>query len=78
MSGPLTTIWNVYQTGVLAKAVEAPVWITFIGAFSLVIGLATYGYNVTRSMGVSLCKITPTRGFCAELATAFVIMIAAQ
>lgn len=54
------------------------VWIILIGALGLVIGLATYGYNVTRAMGVKLAKLTPTRGFSAELATAFVIMIAAQ
>ena len=41
-------------------------------------GLATYGYNVTRAMGVRLAKLSPTRGFCAELSTALVIMICAQ
>lgn len=29
-------------------------------------------------MGVRLCKISPTRGFAAELATALIITIAAQ
>lgn len=43
-----------------------------------VIGLATYGYKVTRAMGVRLAKISPTRGFSAELATALIITIAAQ
>eukprot|EP00850_Spirogloea_muscicola_P013656 SM000094S24673 [mRNA] locus=s94:4045:7180:- [translate_table: standard] len=78
MAGPLATIWDVYKTGSLPKNVEPPVWIVLIGAVGLVIGLATYGYNVTRAMGVKLAKLTPTRGFCAELATAFVIMIASQ
>jgi sodium-dependent phosphate transporter len=54
------------------------VWVILIGACGLVVGLATYGYNVTRAMGVQLAKLTPTRGFAAELATALVIMIAAQ
>lgn len=54
------------------------VWIILIGAIGLVIGLATYGYNVTRAMGVKLAKLSPTRGMCAELATAFIIMIGAQ
>ncbi|BBN09031.1 solute carrier family 20 (sodium-dependent phosphate transporter) [Marchantia polymorpha subsp. ruderalis] len=78
MAGPLATIWDVYQKGQLSKSVTPPVWIVLIGAIGLVIGLATYGYNVTRSMGVKLAKLTPTRGFAAELATAFVIMIASQ
>ncbi|KAG0608617.1 hypothetical protein M758_8G119600 [Ceratodon purpureus] len=78
MAGPLAAIWDVYQSGKLSKNVSPPVWIVLIGACGLVVGLATYGYNVTRAMGVSLAKLTPTRGFAAELATALVIMIAAQ
>ncbi len=34
--------------------------------------------TVTRAMGVRLAKLTPTRGFSAELATAGIITIAAQ
>ncbi|KAI5056829.1 hypothetical protein GOP47_0028647 [Adiantum capillus-veneris] len=78
MAGPLATIWDVYKNGKLSSKVVPPVWIILIGAFGLVIGLATYGYNVTRAMGVKLAKLSPTRGMCAELATAFVIMIGAQ
>ena len=43
MAGPLATIWDVYQKGTLSKSVSPPVWIVLIGAFGLVIGLATYG-----------------------------------
>jgi sodium-dependent phosphate transporter len=78
MAGPLTTIWRVYNDGFLTKNVSPPIWVVLIGATGLVVGLATYGYNVTRTMGVQLAKITPCRGFCAELATAGTIMFAAQ
>jgi solute carrier family 20 (sodium-dependent phosphate transporter) len=78
MAGPLAAIWSAYTEGVVPSKITAPVWVTFIGAFGLVIGLATYGYNVTRAMGVRLSKMTATRGFCAELATATVILVASQ
>lgn len=78
MSGPLSTIWEAVKTGNLPKSVEAPIWVILISAFGLVIGLATYGYNVTRSVGTRFSKLSPTRGFSAELATALVIMVAAQ
>jgi sodium-dependent phosphate transporter len=55
-------------TGKLQKNVNPPIWQITICAGALVFGLATYGYNVTRA----------TRGICAELATAIVIMVAAQ
>lgn len=29
----------------MPKKVEAPIWIIFLSAISLVIGLSTYGYN---------------------------------
>mmetsp|Transcript_37091 Transcript_37091/g.82502 ORF Transcript_37091/g.82502 Transcript_37091/m.82502 type:complete len:676 (-) Transcript_37091:1157-3184(-) len=78
MAGPLTTIWRVVETGTLPSKVNAPIWCILVGAFGLVIGLATYGYKVTRAMGVRMAKLSPTRGFAAELSTALVIMIAAQ
>ncbi|PTQ38021.1 hypothetical protein MARPO_0054s0122 [Marchantia polymorpha] len=78
MAGPLATIWDVYLKGQLSSTVRPPIWVVLIAALGLVIGLATYGYNVCRAMGVKLAKLTPTRGFAAELATAFVIMIGSQ
>jgi solute carrier family 20 (sodium-dependent phosphate transporter) len=78
MAGPLAAVWAAYTEGKVSGSVTAPVWCTFIGAFGLVVGLATYGYNVTRAMGVRMAKLTATRGFCAELATAMVIMVCSQ
>ena len=78
MAGPLSTIWVVNQTGALPKTVDAPLWILFISAFSLVAGLATYGKTMTKAVGTQFCKITPARGFAAELSTAVVIMVASQ
>jgi hypothetical protein len=48
-------------------------WIMFLGAFGIVIGLATYGYTIIRAIGVKLCKITPSRGFSIELGSALVV-----
>ncbi|KAG2440881.1 hypothetical protein HXX76_003735 [Chlamydomonas incerta] len=78
MAGPLATIWFTVKDGVLYSKVQAPIWIIIISALGLVIGLATYGYNVTRAVGTRMAKLSPTRGFAAELSTALVIMVAAQ
>ena len=40
--------------------------------------LRATGYNVTRTMGVAMAKLSPRRGFAAELATALVILVASQ
>ena len=78
MAGPLSTIYAVNQTGKLPKTVEAPIWILIISAFSLVAGLATYGKTMTKAVGTEFCKLTPARGFAAELSTAVIIMVASQ
>jgi solute carrier family 20 (sodium-dependent phosphate transporter) len=78
MAGPLGSIWSIVNDGKLDKKMVPPIWIIVIGASGLVVGLATYGYNVTRAMGTKLAKISPSRGFAAELATALILMISSQ
>jgi sodium-dependent phosphate transporter len=80
LSGPTSAAFavQVYTSGKIVRNLDPPIWMIVICAGSLVVGLATYGYNVTRAMGVRLAKLSPVRGFAAELATAMVIMVAAQ
>lgn len=78
MAGPLSTIWTIWKSNTLPKSVVAPLWIVLFSAASLVLGLAMYGRNVTEAMGKRLARLTPSRGFAAELATSLVILIATQ
>jgi solute carrier family 20 (sodium-dependent phosphate transporter) len=79
MTGPLNEIYYIVSTGKFAADSFTPkVWIIVLCAISLVVGLSTYGYNVMQAMGTMMCKLSPSRGFAAELATALVIMIASQ
>lgn len=78
MAGPLAAIWDFVDKGTVSKKVTPPIWIVLIGAFGLIFGLSLYGQKVTKAMAMKLSKLSPTRGFAAELATAMVIMVAAQ
>ncbi|KXZ44981.1 hypothetical protein GPECTOR_60g759 [Gonium pectorale] len=78
MAGPLATIWYAVKDGALPTSVTAPVWAIIISAMGLVVGLASYGYNVTRAMGTRMAKLSPSRGFAAELSTALVILVCSQ
>ena len=78
MSGPLGAIFTIIRSGQLSSSTTPPIWTVLVGAFGLIIGLGTYGYSVTRAVGTRLAKLTPSRGFAAELSTAMIIMIAAQ
>ena len=77
-AGPMSTILHVYREGKLSKGQVPSLWVIFFGAVALVVGLATYGYHTMRAMGVKLAKLTPTRGFAAELATALTVTVASQ
>ena len=55
-----------------------PIWILLVGGTGIVIGLATYGYKVMRTIGSRITELTPTRGFAAELAAASVVVLASR
>jgi sodium-dependent phosphate transporter len=55
--------------------VNVELWILALGAFGIVLGLATWGYNIIRVLGVKATHISPSRGFCMETATSLVISV---
>jgi PiT family inorganic phosphate transporter len=57
---------------------ETPLWILFLGAAGIVIGLATLGYRVMKTIGENIVKLTPSKGFSAQLAAALTVVIASQ
>ena len=48
-------------------------WILVLAALGLVVGIDTYGYNIVRSVGVKMTKLTPSRGYCVEVTVALVV-----
>jgi len=47
-----------------------------LGGSGIVLGLATYGYKVIRTIGTSITELTPSSGFAAELAAATTVVVA--
>jgi PiT family inorganic phosphate transporter len=47
-----------------------------LGGIGIVVGLATYGHRVMRTIGARITELTPTRGFSAELAAASTVVLA--
>ncbi len=77
--GPLAAIAGVIQAQDLAEIgakTAVPAWVLFLGGIGIVIGLATYGYKVIATVGKEITKLTPSRGFAAELATASTVVTA--
>ncbi|WVN87684.1 uncharacterized protein L203_102872 [Cryptococcus depauperatus CBS 7841] len=77
--GPFSAIYYVWSTGlVTAKETETPIWIFVAGGLMLVMGLATYGYNIMAVLGNRLTLHSPSRGFSMELGSSITVLLASQ
>jgi PiT family inorganic phosphate transporter len=77
--GPLAAVVSIVNSGgeVMQKS-ELPLWILLLGGFGIVLGLVTLGYRVMLTVGRKITELTPSRGFCAELAAATTVVIASR
>jgi PiT family inorganic phosphate transporter len=77
--GPLAAVYGLVQSGgEVAQESELPLWILLLGGFGIVVGLATYGYRVMRTIGTKITELTPTRGFSATMAAAATVVLASR
>ena len=75
--GPLAAINSVIESGGMVASTSAiPGWVLLLGGAGIVLGLATYGYKVIRTIGTHITELTPSSGFAAELAAASTVVIA--
>lgn len=74
--GPVAAIIATAQSGIVASESTLESWVLLIGAIGIVIGLATYGVRVIRTVGQKITHLTPSRGFAAELAASSTIVVA--
>lgn len=77
--GPYSAIYEAWHTSKpLGKDTPVPVWILVYGGAMIVIGLATYGYNIMSILGNRLTLHSPSRGFSMELGAAITVILASQ
>ncbi len=77
--GPLAAVISIVSSGgeVMQKS-DMPVWILVVGGTGIVVGLITLGYKVMLTVGTKITELTPSRGFCAELAAASTVVLASR
>eukprot|EP00484_Ammonia_sp_Unknown_P018322 CAMPEP_0197036050 /NCGR_PEP_ID=MMETSP1384-20130603/13662_1 /TAXON_ID=29189 /ORGANISM="Ammonia sp." /LENGTH=518 /DNA_ID=CAMNT_0042466177 /DNA_START=101 /DNA_END=1657 /DNA_ORIENTATION=+ len=78
---PYSAIVNLSQqraSEVIAKKTPIPLYVLFLGAIFMSIGCITYGYNVIKTLGVKMIKMSPSRGYFTQVAAASVIIIASH
>ncbi|TXT04866.1 hypothetical protein VHUM_03949 [Vanrija humicola] len=77
--GPFSAIYYIWSEGThLGKDTPTPTWILVFGAAFIVIGLATYGYNIMAALGNRLTLHSPSRGFSMQFGASLTVLLASQ
>ena len=76
--GPLAAVVDIVKTGTLSLGAVVPLWTLALGGVGIVIGLATYGYRVLRTIGTKITQLTPSRGVAADFATILVVLVCSR
>jgi len=75
-AAPYAAIVAVAGSRQLTAASATPAWVLAAGGAGIVVGLATYGYKVMATVGTGITKLTFSKGFAAQLATALTALSA--
>ncbi|MBL1142050.1 MAG: inorganic phosphate transporter [Proteobacteria bacterium] len=75
--GPVAAIVSVVSSdGEIAQKSMMPIWILLLGAVGIVTGLVMYGHKVIATVGSGITDLTPSRGFCCNLAASTTVVLA--
>lgn len=76
--GPVAAVLSILDKGFISETAPIPPWLLAMGGLGIVIGLATWGWRVVKTIGQKITELTPTRGFCAEFGAATTILVASK
>jgi inorganic phosphate transporter, PiT family len=75
--GPVAAIVSIVtNNGVIAQQSIMPIGILLLGAIGIVAGLVMYGHKVIATVGSGITDLTPSRGFCCNLAASTTVVVA--
>lgn len=58
----------------ISEKSDVQTWVLLLGSVAMSVGCVTYGYNVIKTMGVKLAKMSPSRGYFTQVSAALVII----
>jgi PiT family inorganic phosphate transporter len=76
--GPLAAINEAVLQGGVAAQASIPIWVLWVGALGIALGLALYGPKLIRTVGSEITELDRMRAFCVAMAAAFTVIIASQ
>ncbi|MEP0814465.1 MAG: inorganic phosphate transporter [bacterium] len=76
--GPVAAVVEIARKGSISETVPVSPWLLVLGGVGIVIGLATYGRHVIKTVGQGLLSLRPSRGFAAEFGCATTVLISSK
>lgn len=73
--GPVAAVLDIVRSGTVKMRVFVPFWVLAMGGFGIVLGLATSGHRVMKTLGTKITQLTPSRGTAADLATVATVLV---
>jgi PiT family inorganic phosphate transporter len=74
--GPLAAIVSAVEFGEVAAKVTLPLWVLFIGAAGISVGLLLYGPKIIEIVGEKITRLNRIRAFCVALSAAITVIVA--
>ena len=65
----------LYSTGYLSGEFHVPFWVVLASHAAMGLGTMSGGWRIVRTMGMSITKLKPVGGFCAETAGAITLFV---
>ena len=72
--GPFTAIISASTSEAVSSEVGIPIWVMFIGASGISLGLALYGARLIRKVGTKLTSLDQSRAYCVCLSAAITVI----
>ena len=76
--GPVAAVMDILKSGTINMSVLVPFWVLCLGGVGIVLGLATQGYRVMRTLGTKITQLTPSRGTAADIATVATVLVCSR
>jgi PiT family inorganic phosphate transporter len=75
--GPVAAVVGIVNSdGIIEQESLLPIWVLLLGSVGIVIGLIMYGHKVIATVGKGITELTPSRGFCCNLAASTTVVLA--
>ncbi|MCK5041556.1 MAG: inorganic phosphate transporter [Sphingomonadales bacterium] len=73
---PLAAIVSTVTEGTVSAKVDIPLWVMFIGALGISVGLLLFGPKLIRTVGEKITRLDQVRAFCVALSAAITVIAA--